>query len=149
MWRRLFEEHLMAALRSVAEANEISKALDTGASFTVRLTSDLPESRVLTLAHQDLLPYNELSIIITCQVPVHSSSTSSSSSSSSAPSEELGGEILPWEARSGRAGDKGETCELFAVLAEDFVDVLEALKDSYERLQVLSTAAKATPQPAD
>ena len=64
MWRRLFEEALVSALQSVGEANEISKAMKTGIRFVVRLGCELPESRVLTLHYEDLLPFNELRLHI-------------------------------------------------------------------------------------
>merc|ERR1719440_382862 len=66
MWRRLFEEALVSALQAVSEANEISRAMMTGIRFVVRLGCELPESRVLTLHYEDLLPFNELRLHIVC-----------------------------------------------------------------------------------
>ena len=46
----------------MSEANEISKAMKTGIRFVVRLGCELPESRVLTLHYEDLLPFNEVCV---------------------------------------------------------------------------------------
>jgi len=119
MYRSMFEEGLIVALRHVSEGNEVTSSMESELWFELQLGSAVRLHQLSTLRLQDLCPYERLTLHVKCFAHLPSSDSTAVVST------------------SGSSGAK-----LFECTMDGFVELLSDLRTTYVSLLRLCRGAE-------